>query len=76
MTRLTPISWKEFAIFLENVGCYFDRQEGDHLIYKRTGLKRPIVLPKMNDIPVFIILNNLRILGVSRNEYLKLINKR
>jgi predicted RNA binding protein YcfA (HicA-like mRNA interferase family) len=49
---------------------------GDHRIYKRDDLTRPIVIPADDAIPVFIIRNNLRTLGLSREEYLKLLEKR
>lgn len=51
----------------------FDREEGDHRIYKHSDLKRPLVVPRESDLPVFIIRNNIRILGISRNEYLELL---
>ncbi|MEJ2740812.1 MAG: type II toxin-antitoxin system HicA family toxin [Dehalococcoidia bacterium] len=47
----------------------FDRQKGDHLIYKKPDLKRPIVFPADNNVPVFAVKNNLRILGLSRDDY-------
>lgn len=71
--RITPISWKRFERFLLKAGCKFTRQEGDHRIYTKPGLSRPIVIPMEKDLPVFIIKNNLDILGVSREEYLKLL---
>jgi hypothetical protein len=45
------------------------REECDHRIYNRENLIRPIVFPMEKDLPVFIIKNNLRILGVSRDDY-------
>ena len=71
--RITPISWKRFDRFLLNIGCKLVRQEGDHRIYTKSGLSRPIVIPMEKDLPVFIIKNNLDILGISREEYLKLL---
>lgn len=75
MPRLSPIHYRKFEKYLLYVGCTFDRQRGDHRIYKRSDLKRPIVIPADKSIPVFIILNNLRILKISREEYLEIINK-
>ena len=75
MPRLTPIHYKKFENFLLHDGCKFIRQEGDHRIYKRSGLKRPLVVPAEKDIPKWIIKNNLRILGVTVKEYLKIIKK-
>lgn len=74
MAHITPISYIRFEKFLRSVGCTFDRQEGDHLIYKKSGLNRPIVFPKIKDIPKFIILNNLRTLKIGREKYLKIIS--
>ena len=70
MSRLNPIDYKRFEKFLFYVGCEFVRQKGDHRIYQKANLKRPIVVPAIKDIPVFIILNNLRILGISKEEYI------
>ena len=50
------------------------REEGDHRIYWKEGLKRPIVVPR-DTLPPFIVLNNLRTLGVSRDDYLKKLKK-
>lgn len=75
MSRLTPVHYKKFEKFLLHIGCKFVRQRGDHRIYIRKNLKRPIVIPADKDIPVFIIRNNLRILGISVEEYLKILNE-
>jgi len=45
MPRITPISWKKFEKFLFFIGCKLVREKGDHRIYARDGLSRPIVLP-------------------------------
>jgi len=73
MPRLTPISWEKFDKFVLYVGCHFERKRGDHRIYWRDGLKRPVVFPQDREIPVFIIRNNLRILGISVEEYLEIL---
>lgn len=75
MPRLTPIKRIKFEKFLVFVGCFFKRQKGDHLIYDRAGLKRPVVFTTDKEIPVFIIRNNLRTLGIPVEEYLKIIER-
>ena len=75
MPRIQSIHWKEFEKFLLFIGCEFKREKGDHRIYWKKGLKRPIVLPRDTALPAFIILNNLRVLNVSRDKYLKIIKK-
>lgn len=75
MPHIGSIHWKKFEKFLILVGCRFTREKGDHRIYWKDELKRPIVIPRNNTLPAFIILNNLKILGISREEYLKKITK-
>lgn len=75
MPRLTPTSWKKFEKFLLFVGCEFIREKGDHRIYWRNGMIRPVVVPRDNQLPVFIIRNNLRVLGISTEEYNKILER-
>lgn len=75
MPRLTPIKRKKFEKFLEYIGCYLERQKGDHLIYTRSGLKRPVVITSDSEVPLFVIRNNLRTLKISPNEYLEMLEK-
>ncbi|OGF81483.1 hypothetical protein A2924_00035 [Candidatus Giovannonibacteria bacterium RIFCSPLOWO2_01_FULL_44_16] len=75
MPSLKPISWKKFEKFVLYVGCKFERKRGDHRVYMREDLKRPVIFPEDREIPVFIIRNNLRTLGISHNEYLNILEK-
>jgi predicted RNA binding protein YcfA (HicA-like mRNA interferase family) len=75
MARLIPIHWKKFERFLLFVGCYFEREKGDHRIYWREGLKRPVVIPRDINLPIFIIRNNLRILGIKPEEYIEILKR-
>jgi hypothetical protein len=43
--------------------------------FTRPGVVRPIVIPKYAAVPVFIIKNNLRTAGISRDQYLKLLGQ-
>ncbi len=76
MPRIQSIHWKEFEKFLLRVGCEFKREKGDHRVYWKNGIKRPVVIPRDTSLPAFIILNNLKVLGISREEYLKLIDSK
>lgn len=50
------------------------RQRGSHKIFNRSGLSRPIVVPIHNmDIPVFVIRNILRVLGLTHEQYLEIL---
>lgn len=75
MQSLKPISWKKFEKFVLYVGCHFERKHGDHQVYQRVDLKRPVIFPEDNEIPVFIVRNNLRVLGIGHNEYLAILEK-
>jgi len=75
MARLIPIHWKKFEKFLLFIGCEFVREKGDHRVYWREDLKRPIIIPRQRDLPIFIIKNNLRILGISVEQYLEILEK-
>ncbi|MBI2623389.1 MAG: type II toxin-antitoxin system HicA family toxin [Candidatus Liptonbacteria bacterium] len=75
MPHLAPIHWKKFEKFLLYVGCTLERERGDHRIYERAGLTRPLVVPRVTAIPIFILRNNLRVLGVSVETYLEILEK-
>jgi predicted RNA binding protein YcfA (HicA-like mRNA interferase family) len=75
MPRIQSIHWRDFEKFLLKVGCEFKRQKGDHRVYWKKRIKRPVVIPQDVSLPAFIILNNLRVLGISREEYLEIIEK-
>ncbi len=75
MPRVTPIHWKKFEKFLIYAGCAFEREKGDHRVYWREGLLRPVVVPRDAQLPIFIIRNNLRVLGISASEYLEILEK-
>lgn len=44
----------------ENDGFRCVREEGDHLVFTKPGVLRPVVIPRYHAVPVFIIKNNLR----------------
>jgi predicted RNA binding protein YcfA (HicA-like mRNA interferase family) len=57
----------------ENDGFSFARQEGDHKIGTKAGVRRPLVIPTYRAVPVFIIRNSLRTSGMSRERYFELM---
>jgi predicted RNA binding protein YcfA (HicA-like mRNA interferase family) len=75
MTKLTPVHWKKFEKFLFYVGCNFVREKGDHRVYWRDGLNRPVIVPRDTQLPIFIIRNNLRTLGLSVEDYLEILER-
>jgi predicted RNA binding protein YcfA (HicA-like mRNA interferase family) len=73
--RITPVSWKHLEKVFLTAGFVLARQEGSHRSYVKAGLSRPVVIPTYDEVPVFIIRNNLRTAGLSRDEYLRLLAK-
>jgi predicted RNA binding protein YcfA (HicA-like mRNA interferase family) len=73
MDKVGKVSWKRFEKFLLAVGCEFKSQEGSHRRYKKPGLLRPIIIPCDKQLPQFIISNNLRTLGISKEEFVEII---
>ena len=69
------VSWKDFDKFLLENGCVFKRIKGDHRIYWKDKLKRPLVVPQYSPLPAYIILNNLKVLGASREDFLKFLER-
>lgn len=72
---IRPIHYSKFERFLKEIGCYLKRQEGDHSVWDRAGLIRPIIVRAKKDLPVMEIKSNLRTLGISNEEYLNFMQK-
>lgn len=47
--------------------------KGDHYVYDRPDLKRPVIFTDDKEITINLITNNLRTLHMSREEYLEII---
>jgi len=75
LSKIHPISYKWLIKVFEAAGFRFVRQRGDHLVYVKPGVKRPMIIPMYDDVPVFIILNNLRSAGLSREDYFRLLKE-
>jgi predicted RNA binding protein YcfA (HicA-like mRNA interferase family) len=75
MPRITPIHWKRLEKVFLAAGFTFARQEGSHRSYVKAGVTRPVVIPTYDEVPIFIIRNNLRSAGISREEYQRLLEQ-
>ena len=67
--QINPTRYQVQIKIFEKAGCVYSRTKGDHLIYHYSGAIRPVVIPKYKEVPVFVIKNNMRIIGMTRNEY-------
>lgn len=71
MPKFAPVDWKTLERIFVAAGFQFVRQEGSHRSYLKPGVARPVVIPAYREIPVFIIRNNLKTAGISRDEYFR-----
>lgn len=73
MPKLSPISYKKLVKVFEKDGFRLAREEGDHMVFTKPGVIRPVIIPKYAAVPVFIIKNNLRTAGMSRERFLEFL---
>jgi predicted RNA binding protein YcfA (HicA-like mRNA interferase family) len=73
MPALRPVSFSKLVRVFELDGWTHHRTSGDHLVLVKAGYKRPVVIPKWDEVPIFIIQNNLRTAGMSRERYVDLL---
>jgi predicted RNA binding protein YcfA (HicA-like mRNA interferase family) len=73
MPKLSPVSYRLLCCVFEKAGFQQMRQEGSHVVYTKPGVSRPIVIPTYRSIPVFVIKNNLRSAGLTRDRYFELL---
>ncbi len=76
MPAIKPVSYQTLVKVFEIDGFKLDRQKGDHLIYTKPNIKRPIVIPMYSAVPVFIIKNLLRTAGMTRERYFDLLKNK
>ncbi len=75
MPKFAPVHWKTLERIFLQAGFRFIRQEGSHRSYTLEEVVRPVVIPAYREVPVFIIRNNLKTAGISRDEYFRLLDE-
>lgn len=73
MPKLSPTDWQTQVRVFEKYSCVFVRQRGAHLVYDHPKARRPIVIPKYDEVPVTVIRANMRTVGMTRDEYFQLL---
>ena len=73
--KISPTEYQVQVKIFEMAGCVYIRTKGEHLIYHHPEAVRPVVIPKYREVPAFVIKNNMRIIGMSREKYLELLQK-
>ena len=67
MPAIRPTTFQVQVKIFDVAGCQYVRTQGDHLVYSYPGAVRPVVIPKYKEVPAFIIKNNMKIIGMTRN---------
>ena len=76
MKSLSNITVAEFRAFLESLGLSKRRAKGGHEAWMKAGMTRPVIFQThVSPIPEFIVRNNLRNLGISKQEFLEMIGR-
>ncbi|KKO20766.1 MAG: hypothetical protein DCC43_08545 [Candidatus Brocadia sp.] len=75
MPKISPIPAGRLRKVFEKAGFKCARIEGDHFVYTKPGVTRPVVIPDWKEVPVFIIKNNMRTAGITREEYFSLLEE-
>ena len=73
--KIKPTHYEIKVKIFEMAGCVYSRTKGDHLIYHFPGAIRPVVIPKYKEVPAFVIMNNMRVIGMSREECFEFLSK-
>ena len=75
MPRFVPVDWQTLERVFLAAGFRFVRQQGSHRSDVKAGILRPVVIPTYREVPVFIIRNNLKTAGLSRDDYFRLLEQ-
>lgn len=75
MPKINPIPASKLRKIFEKAGFKCVRIEGDHFVYTKPGVARPVVIPDWKEVPVFIIKNNMRTAGMTREKYFSLLKE-
>jgi predicted RNA binding protein YcfA (HicA-like mRNA interferase family) len=75
MARLTPTDWKTQIKIFETYGCKYKRKKGSHHVLIYADAKRAVVIPEYAEVDLDIIKNNMRTVGMSREDYFRLLDE-
>ncbi len=73
--RLTPAHYRTLLRVFRAYGCEYRGKEGSHHVLRFPGAKRAVVIPEYSEIDVDIIKNNMRTVGMTREQYFDLLER-
>lgn len=76
MPRLVPVRPEKLIKFFEKFGYRKStRGPGDHIVMRKDGCARPLVIPDYREIPKMIIKSNLLTAGISLEKYFEVMSQ-
>ena len=75
MPRISATDWKTQIKIFQAYGCKYKRKKGSHHVLTYPGAKRAVVIPEYDEIDLDIIKNNMRTVGMSREDYFRLLDE-
>ncbi len=75
MSKITPIHYLKLVKIFELSGAKVVGQKGSHIVLTKPGAKRRIVIPTYKQVPVFVILNNMKTANIARERYFELLKE-
>ncbi len=75
MPRISPTNWKTQLKLFQLYGCQYKRKTGSHHILVYPTAKRAVVIPEYDQVDVDIIKNNMRTVGMTREQYFGLLKR-
>lgn len=76
MRNLSDVTISEFRAIMVLLGLTKVRTKGGHEAWMKIGMTRPaIIQTHVNPIPEYVLRNDLRNIGISREEFLALLEE-
>ena len=74
MSRISATDWRTQIKIFQAYGCKYKRKKDSHHVLTYPGAKRAVVIPEYDEIDLDIIKNNMRTVGMSRDDYFRLLD--
>jgi predicted RNA binding protein YcfA (HicA-like mRNA interferase family) len=75
IAAIKPTNYQTQIKIFQAAGCIYVRTQGDHMVYHHPDAVRPVVIPKYREVPVFIIRNNMKTIGMTPDEYITILGE-
>ena len=73
MPKLKPTEWRVQVRVFAADGFTIERESGSHIVMSKSGVARPVIVPKYPAVGIDIIRSNMRTAHMSRERYFNLL---